>query len=86
MYKHTGMVQTTGGGRTFFEVLSNLAVERGQVREHFSWLHTDVARETVYFNLNNTDHEIAKITPDEIRNPQERRQCGRYHPGRLAET
>ncbi|HOE31568.1 MAG TPA: DNA primase, partial [Planctomycetota bacterium] len=66
MYKHTGMVQTTGGGRTFYEVLSNLAVERGQVREHFSWLHTDVARETVYFNLNNTDHEIAKITPEGV--------------------
>jgi DNA polymerase III delta prime subunit len=66
MYKHTGMVQTTGGGRTFYEVLSNLAVERGQVREHFSWLHTDVARETVYFNLNNADHEIAKITPEGV--------------------
>ncbi|RCK79189.1 MAG: DNA primase [Candidatus Ozemobacter sibiricus] len=66
MYKHTGMVQTTGGGRIFYEVLSNLAVERGQVREHFSWLHTDVARETVYFNLNNTDHEIAKITPEGV--------------------
>jgi DNA primase len=63
MYKHTGIVQTTTCGRTFYEVLANLAVERGEVREHFSWLHTDVAKETVYFNLNNSDHEIAKITP-----------------------
>lgn len=39
---------------------------RGQVRDHFSWLHTDVASYTVYFNLNNPEHEIAKITPDEI--------------------
>ena len=66
MYKHTGLVQTTTGGRTFYEVLANLAVERGQVREHFSWLYTDVARETVYFNLNNSDHEIAKITPQGV--------------------
>ena len=66
IYKHTGLVQTTGGGRTFYEVLANLAVERGQVRDHFSWLHTDVANYTVYFNLNNADHEIARITPDGI--------------------
>jgi DNA primase len=66
IYKHTNLVQTTGGGRTFYEVLANLAVEQGQVREHFSWLHTDVARNTVYFNLNNPDHEIVKITPDTI--------------------
>ena len=67
LYKHTGMVPTTGGGRTFFEVLPSLAMIRGQVRDHFSWLHTDVASYTVYFNLNNPEHEIAKITPDEIR-------------------
>jgi len=67
LYKHTGMVPTTGGGRTFFEVLPSLAMIRGQVRDHFSWLHTDVASYTVYFNLNNPEHEIARITPDEIR-------------------
>lgn len=67
LYKHTGMVPTTGGGRTFFDVLPSLAMIRGQVRDHFSWLHTDVASYTVYFNLNNPEHEIARITPDEIR-------------------
>lgn len=66
MYKHTGIVQTTTSGRTFYDVLANLAVERGQVREHFSWLHTDVAKQTIYFNLNNTDHEIAKIAPEGV--------------------
>ncbi|MBI2818147.1 MAG: hypothetical protein HYX72_14525 [Acidobacteria bacterium] len=66
MYKHTGIVQTTAVGRTFYEVLANLAVERGQVREHFSWLHTDVGRQTVYFNLNNPDREIAKISPEGV--------------------
>ena len=66
LYNYTGMVQTTAGGRTFCEVLANLAVERGQLGDHFSWLHTDVNRATVYFNLNNPDHEVAKITPQGI--------------------
>ena len=66
LYKHTGLVPTSTGGRTFFEVLPSLALIRGQMREHFSWLHTDVSNHTVYFNLNNAQHEIAKITPDGI--------------------
>ncbi|MBU1320583.1 MAG: DNA primase, partial [candidate division Zixibacteria bacterium] len=66
LYKQTGMVQTTAGGRTFYEVLANLAVERGEVREHSSWLHSDVSSYTVYFNLNNSEHEIAKITPEGV--------------------
>ncbi len=66
LYKHTGMVPTSNGGRTFFEVLPSLAMIRGQVRDHFSWLHSDISNFTVYFNLNNQDHEIARITPDGI--------------------
>ena len=66
LYKHTGLVPTSAGGRTFFEVLPSLALIRGQMREHFSWLHTDVSNHTVYFNLNNAQHEIVKITPDGI--------------------
>ena len=63
LYEHTGLVPTSAGGRTFFEVLPSLALIRGQMREHFSWLHTDVSNRTVYFNLNNEQHEIVKITP-----------------------
>ena len=63
LYKHTGMVPISPGGRTFFEVLPSLALIRGQMRDHFSWLHTDVSNRTVYFNLNNEQHEIVKITP-----------------------
>jgi len=66
IYKHTGLVQATGGGRTFFDVLANLAVERGPARNHFSWPHTNVGNCTVYFNLNNPNHEIAKITKNGI--------------------
>ena len=63
IYEHTGMVQAAYGGRVFTEVLANLAAQNGEVREQFSWLHTDVANYTVYFNLNNDRHEIAKISP-----------------------
>lgn len=66
LYKNTGLVPTSGGGRTFFEVLPSLAMIRGQVRDHFSWIHSDVSEHTIYFNLNNAEHEIAKITPDGI--------------------
>ncbi len=66
LYKQTGLVPTSYGGRTFFEVLPSLALIHGQMRDHFSWLHTDVPKHTVYFNLNNDAHEIVKITPDGI--------------------
>ena len=66
LYKHTAMVPTSSGGRTFFEVLASLAADRGRERDHFSWLHTDINRQTVWFNLNNDAHQIAKITPDGV--------------------
>jgi hypothetical protein len=63
IYKHTGIVPTTSGGRTFYEVLANLAAERGKVRDQLTWLHTDVSRCTIHFNLNSEEHEIARISP-----------------------
>lgn len=65
--KHTGMVPTSNGGRTFFEALPSLAMIRGRARDHFSRLRADEASHTVYFNLNNPEREIARITLDEIR-------------------
>ncbi len=62
MYKHTGIAPTTTGGRTFYDVIASLAAERGEVRDHLSWLHTDVTRYTLYLNLNNEAHEIAKVS------------------------
>lgn len=66
MLKHTGMLQTTNGGRTFFDALASLAVTHGEERDHLSWLHTDVTGQTIWFNLNNREHEIAKITPEGV--------------------
>ncbi|MEN6521133.1 MAG: CHC2 zinc finger domain-containing protein [Armatimonadota bacterium] len=66
IYNSTGLVSTTNGGRTLMEVLANVAAIKGEVRDQFSWLHTDMANHAVYFNLNNERHEIAKITPDGV--------------------
>lgn len=63
LHEQTGMVVTDTGGPTFFEVMANLAVRRGEVREQFSWFHTDIKNYTVYLDLNNSDREIAKISP-----------------------
>ncbi|MHB9124595.1 MAG: CHC2 zinc finger domain-containing protein [Armatimonadota bacterium] len=66
LYNHTGLVQTMNSGRTFTEVLANLAAQRGQIKDQFTWLHTDIPNHFLYFNLNNEDHEIAKITSNGI--------------------
>ncbi len=66
MLRQTGMLQTTNGGRTFFDAIASLAVTHGEERDHLSWLHTDVASQTIWFNLNNREHEIAKITPEGV--------------------
>ncbi|MCE5314036.1 MAG: CHC2 zinc finger domain-containing protein [Armatimonadota bacterium] len=66
IYSQTGFVQAAYGGRVFIDVLANLAAERGEVRDQFSWLYSNVSSHTIFFNLNNDRHEIAKITPDGI--------------------
>ena len=66
IYEHTGLVPTTSSARTFYAVLCDLAARHGEIRTHLSWLHTEVAKHTVYFNLNNRENEIAKISPDGV--------------------
>lgn len=66
MLEHTAMVTTSSRGRTFFDVLASLALKYGKRRDHFSWLHSVPINHTVYFNLNNEDQEIVKISPDGV--------------------
>lgn len=66
LFKETGQVQTTQGGRTIMEVLVNRAAERGITKDPYTWLHSDVPKHTIYFALNNQEGEIAKITPEGI--------------------
>ena len=67
-----------------FEVLPSLAMIRGQVRDHFSWLHTDVASYTVYFQSEQPGARDRQDHPDEIQIMKNGGQRGRHHPGRLA--
>ncbi len=66
MYRQTGLLSTTTNGRIFFDTFANLSVIHGEEREDLSWLHTDLANHTLWFNLNNKEHEIAKITPEGV--------------------
>ncbi|MFC1467818.1 CHC2 zinc finger domain-containing protein [Verrucomicrobiota bacterium] len=66
VYKMSGLVPTNNGGRIFFDVLPTLALIKGERRDHFSWLHSDIPKHAVFFNLNNEAQEIVKITPDGI--------------------
>lgn len=66
MYRLTGMVPTTSGARTFFSTLRALVADRGQVRDEFPWSHADVNGLTVWVNLNNARHELARIDPDGV--------------------
>lgn len=61
LYQETGQVSTTINGRTLIETLANLCVLNSQVRDQLSWLYTSFKRNTIYFNLNNTSHQIVKI-------------------------
>lgn len=66
IYKQTGFVATTAGGKTFFEIIANLTRAEGEKRHSFSWLHSDVANRIIYFDLNNENHEIVKISAEKI--------------------
>jgi hypothetical protein len=66
MFQHTGLNCMTPSGRVFFETLANLAFLRGQRKESFMWSHTDHTAHTVYFNLNNDQNQLVKISPDGV--------------------
>jgi len=61
IYELSGLVPTSTGSRTFYSAISALASSRGEVRESFPWIATDVAKRQIFFNLNNTRHEIAQV-------------------------
>jgi len=62
----TGHVPTTTGPKTIYEVLSGMASDRGEIREQFAWIHTDVTKMVVYVNLNNARHELARVTAEGV--------------------
>lgn len=62
----TRIVSATGSGRIFFDAMCNLAFLRGKQQKQLTWIHSDLHEYAVYFNLNNDDNELVKITPDGI--------------------
>jgi len=66
MFKHTGLNCMTPSGRVFFETLANLAFNRGLRKETFNWSHTCPGAYTVYFNLNNDENQIVKVSADGV--------------------
>lgn len=66
MFKHTGLNCMTPSGRVFFETLANLAFNRGLMKETFNWSHACPGAYTVYFNLNNDENQIVKVSPDGV--------------------
>lgn len=66
IFKQTGLVSTMQSCKTFLEVLANLAIDQGQPCGNLSWLHTDMKNYVVFFNLNNNEHQIAKITSEGV--------------------
>ena len=53
------------GGKTFLETLANLVVLRSETREQSAWIHSDILKHMVYFNLNN-EGKIARISPEAV--------------------
>ncbi len=66
LYQETGLVQVQQGGKVFAEVLANLAIRDGTARDPCTWIHSDLSRHTIYFNLNNARNEIAVISPEGV--------------------
>ncbi len=66
MQQLTGMITTSRFGATFFESFANLCSGHGIRRSEITWGWTDTAGFRVFFNLNNDENEIIRITPDGI--------------------
>ncbi len=67
LYKYTQIpITTSPTGRVFHECFDSIAYNDGDMKEPHYWLYTDRAHHTVFFNLNNDENEIVKITPDGI--------------------
>lgn len=65
-FKHTNLLLSKYEGRIISDVLANLAITRGIPCEQFSWIFSDVGKCTVWFNLNNAEHEIVRISPNDV--------------------
>lgn len=64
--EQTGLTHITTKGKVVIETLRNIAKKEGKESAPKTWIHTIPEKYTVYFNLNNADNEIVRITPDGV--------------------
>ncbi len=67
----TGLQHTKEPGRSVWDSLASEAYNFGKKVDPLLWIHTDLAEDTVYINLNGPDGNILKVSPkavDEIPN------------------
>jgi DNA primase len=62
MHRLTGMVPTSTGPRTYYGALAAIASDRGETREDFRWIESDVGGCTVWINCNNDRNEIVEAS------------------------
>lgn len=66
MFELGDISESSPGGRIIFDALANLAFERGERMDAFSWQYTDLMSNEIYLNLNNDGNELIKIAPDNV--------------------
>ncbi|MBI3110040.1 MAG: hypothetical protein HYZ01_00570 [Ignavibacteriales bacterium] len=66
-YRQTGDSLASSDGRVYIDVFKNLAIKNGKTIEPSTWIYTDLAEHTVYFNLNVPERELIQISPEEIK-------------------
>lgn len=64
--EQTGLTHITTKGKVVIETLRNIAKREGKESAPKTWIHTIPEKHTIYFNLNNENHEVARITPDGV--------------------
>ncbi len=64
LFDSTGTTTATKNGEVYVKVLQALTQREGTLIEANTWIHTNQVTHTIYFNLNNDEHELIRITPN----------------------
>jgi len=66
MQRHSGLVPTTSATKTFYSTLAALAADRGEIRDEFSWLHTDIRSRRIWLISNTEDNSIIRVSSEGV--------------------
>jgi hypothetical protein len=62
----TGLIPSKPLGKAFMDAFASETFTKGKKLDPLKYLHTDILNHTIYFNLNNEENEIVKITPEGV--------------------